>query len=437
MLANWEFKLAGLLALYYATTWLAGGSLSFGSTSDVANAVKVVPQTLIDTNYHKLKGMEKGKFAYVQYGTSYGHVNLAILNGIHLLQHGSEADIVIMYDAMLELDDHDLWNKIVVLALQHQIILKPVAAIYGQVDDKRRISAFTQFHAFDQTEYERVIVVDVGLMFTRGHVDELFYLPETIDYALPLAYHRIKLYLADERIVPAKHEYEVAVDGLVNYLINTREALKNQWRHLPHLADVSHKRDHRLTFFGTQLMVIKPSRAAFVELSRYTVNPWYWLLLNRKQLHRKNEYASHILNKWSDDSIVRGTAKVGLLPHQVYGVPTFEYRQESHAKFTVAPQYSPYATDKTAWNWDAKVARDSTRLVYFKDGSIPKPWDSLENEAEYNKERILCALNYTADELNQLFPHGHPRLINDCVAVEVWEWLREEFRLRLNVNWVI
>lgn len=446
MLRNWEFKLGIGIALYYLLHHFLFASPESHDTNLSAH-LRIIPEQFLNQWATLHSHVQDEKYAYVQYATTYGHINLAILNGIDLRKVGTKADIVVIIDEKLQTFDHDQWNKVYNLAQTHGIKLKPYDVITSDVTDDVWRNLFTKLYAFDMTEYSRVVYFDGDLMIMDSNMDELFSIPSEIEFALPHAYwhnHVLENYHLNEGMghvkprpnvnVPKLVDYQKRIDGKTRLLTGD----DSDWRLLPLLEYDGQKYGNRLDFFATHIMVITPNHQRFKLIMLYVNTPWYWRFIGKGSLaHRRDEYDMEVVNKYLDDQLKNGDSfKMGVLPHDVYGVLSGEFLEDYHRRFVVPPQYTPFIEKNTNEEWDASEAMSNIKLVHFSDAPIPKPWEVYDDQMPYNTKRIFCLFDYDEKLFTQAFPVYKPRVIDDCEAVEAWESIRLRFDKRM-ANWVV
>ncbi|CAN3373664.1 hypothetical protein DIURU_005468 [Diutina rugosa] len=442
---NWEFKLGIAIAAYFLLQYFVLDSLQHHD-AELASHLRVIPPAYLDQWQHINPVSPGSKVAYVQYATTYGHINLAVINGIELRKAGTVADVVVVFDQRLRHFNHEQWNRLLTLARDHSITLKPVDTIRADVAEDVWQNSFTKLYAFNMTEYDRVVYFDGDSMLMKGHLDELFSIPEEIEFASPHAYwhnHVLEKYHEKEGLGHEPSRPNVDIPVLADYIRKTTDRaqlLKGtdaDWNLLPPLFYDDNKYGNRLDFFGTHIMVITPNTKRFNDLLRYVSTPWWWKFTKPELSHKRNEYDMEVINKYMDQQLRHGADfKMAILPHTVYGVLTGEFLEEYHRRFVVPPQYTPFITKESNEEWDATDALMNVKLIHFSDAPIPKPWETYNDQMPYNTKRTFCMFDYDEAEFNSKYPVFKPRITDDCESVEAWEGIRERFSKQMT-NWVV
>ncbi|ABN66322.2 alphaN-acetylglucosamine transferase [Scheffersomyces stipitis CBS 6054] len=461
---NWEYKAAVFVLLYYLVSYVVLETSHSIRERGLSQKLRVIPNEVINY-YDSTTLLDEGdrkndKLAYMQYATSYEHLNLAIINFISIRKSDTKAkDLVVLYSDILAHSDSDTWNKLLIIANNHDITLKAVPLLEASGDESTWSSSFTKLHVFNQVEYDRIVYFDSDSMVINvprsgdveishihnnyGNLDELFKLPKHITYALPQAFWLNKV-VEDKKHtkfrgkveIPEKKRYNLRMKKLVSDI--SRESLPERaFQLLPSLIYEQHFFDNHDDFFANHVMVIKPSRQTFNELMRYVYNPWYWYIFCRSSLRQKHDYDMEIMNKYLNDQLLsRRDVHVGILPHKVYGVLTGEFREPWHRRFVVEPQYLPFTKKKSNDGWNALDVFQNVKLVHFSDSPIPKPWEKNDYSASYNSLRIYCRAGdlvkyFKIDDIHK------PRMVDDCDSVDIWNWYRDEFERARAGNWVV
>lgn len=463
---NWEFKLAIFLIGYFLIT-----NGIFSNTSymllllllrplllqkGLGRHLKVIPEEIIDYYDQKTTLQNTEKLAYMQYATNYEYLNLAILNFVQLRKAQTQIpNLVILYDEILQFYDSDRWSDLFQVANYHGITMRPTLLIKSNYDDQLPWAAsFTKLQVFAQDDFDRIVYIDADSMFVNAsfvaggkainemngvsHIDELFKIPQEFDVALPQAYwlnHIVEgksppKYTQPVIEIPTKRTHKLQMRKLVNELNKSQD-----WRILPLLVYEDHKFENFNDFFANHVMVIKPSKDVYNELLKFVFNPWYWSLTNRKNVKKSSDYDMEILNKYLDTKLRKGAINVGILPHRVYGVLTGEFGEEWHARFITEPQYLPFVKKRSNKGWDPVSIFSKVKLVHFSDSPIPKPWEEERENANqepqggkyYDTKRTFCKTS-NLTEYHEKFPHFKPRLVEDCVSVDIWNWIRKKFK---------
>lgn len=427
---SWEWLVAGGLLIYYLLYSISRNSLSI--SENLKSRLIILPGDYLShpdpINSHH---WDHWKFAYVQYATDFIYLQLAVANFIQLREAAPLGDLVILYNQELDVDvDLNDLNKLKSSASNTNIILKPVLLIAGSHKDKSIWKySFTKIHVFGLEDYDRVVYFDADSMLVNvthlennnwfhnepQNLNELFFIPEQIDIALPQAY-----WLSTQTL--SANDIEIPPCGISYQKDNIRSLLADK-----------HKFDNRNNFFATHVMVIKPSKQIYSGLLQYINNPWYWHFVHRSRIYQYDDYDMEVINKFIDDDLSKAhQLKYGILDHRVYGVLTGEFREISHSRFISDPQYLPFINHDMGTNnkqcWDADTVLLKSKLIHFSDEPIPKPWKLESNLDHYNTFKIYCNKQVDYSKFYREYPVNQPRLIDDCTSVKVWNWIRTEFK---------
>lgn len=428
---KWEFKLAVFVIAYYVIF-----SVLIPSNNELANHLRVLPIEFINEKFQSDVNFDK--VAYVQYATNYEYFNLAILNYVKLRQNKTQVkNLVILINQNLIHQDNEKFNQLLALAKKNNIKLKATKVINSSVTSTWS-SSLTKLQIFNQVEFDRIVYFDSDSMFVNNStMDELFYLPKEINYAMPQAYwlnnkvEKKKTYKNYSGKIPSKQEYEKIIDKCVEKPYS--------WDNLPTLVNENHKFDNYDDFFATHVMMIEPNRKIFQQLLNYINNPWYWHFISRGKLRKSTDYDMEIINKFFNDLLLQQQDyKIGILPHKNYGVLTGEFKEKHHYRFIIEPQYLPFINKYSPQEWNVSEIKSNIRLIHFSDSPIPKPWEDQNNYDHYNELKIYCAQDLDVEEYNRQFPSQFkPRLTMDCEAVDAWNSFMNEFNQNRQGNWVV
>lgn len=425
---NWEFLAAAFVVLYFVFLQV------FFEKQDLGKSIRVLPQDVINAYPH-----QDGKFAYMQYATNKQYLELAINNFVVLERSGSRiADKVIIIKLSVRNDPGYL--KIQTQAKENGITLVAVPSIeVSGTLSPEWADSFTKFHIFGQTQYDRVVYFDADSMFVSAEktekgfknvpkpIDELFNIPKSIDIALPQAYWVTNDNVKPPRGVqlPSKSDYERSVRQAA-YAAKKGE---DSFPMLPKLLFPGHKFENRANFFASHVIVFTPSSKLFKTLKNYVHNPWLWLIFSRQRLRQPEDYDMEIINRYLDETLRKNRAiRIGILPHQVYGVLTGEFKELYHRRFVARPEELPFVDKFSSDGWNATEALLGLKMIHFSDAPIPKPWQQQNNHDYYNAYKIYCYdESFDPDTYHRKFPDAKPRLTSDCASVEIWNWLMAEF----------
>lgn len=411
---HWEILVAVFIIVYVSISWL------LTSENTLGDKVRIIPENSIA----HFASNEVTRSAYVQYATSFEYLNLAIINFMALRKAGTKIPtlLILFNENLLHRQKFGYFSS---QCRQLGITLKPVPLITsGNVDSSTWMESYTKFHIFNQVEYDRLVyfdadsmlvnvtLVDGQLKYKPNTLDELFNIPHEFNISLP-------------------HAYWIDSKQIIRYKPQSENNLASTFDELPTLiSDQQVLSERGGSFFASHVMVITPSKQMFDELKSYISNPWYWHIFHRDRLKRTHDYDMEILNKYLQDSLRHQGFKIGILPHQVYGVLTGEFHQQSHLKFQLPPQLTGVKLDPQLQlryqHWNALDTIQNIKLLHFSDSPIPKPWEDYT----INEFTVHCAGQEPTN-----IPY-QPRVISDCDGVAVWNWIRDQFGAVKQAWWI-
>lgn len=393
---SWE-----VILLTAVATYLLGYSLVDHTpvlSQNLSENLAVLPPNYVEKSPHN-------SVAYVQYATNLEYMKLAVNNLVHLENSETKGDLLVIYSRDLAyLKDFPLVES---TAIHHKIKLVPVDTIRGKSKNTMWGDSLTKLHIFN-LDYERIIYFDSDSILKEANLDELFDIPSDITIAMPQAY-----WLSDQELSGK----DIPTHGVLNSM-TIQKLLRDE-----------HKYDNRDSFFGTHVVVVKPSKDLFKGLMRYVENPWYYSLFSRSKLIGVDDFDMEIINRYINDMLAKGKIKVGILDHRIYGVLTGEFRKEWHGRFCADPQYMPFVSKTSNGNWNATNVFQSAKLFHFSDDPIPKPWKPQNNYEHYNSFKIYC-ISDGIQQLHQDYPINKPRVTEDCESVHAWNEIRQLFTKR-------
>lgn len=449
------FILPIFIVIYFILT-----QVLFKADLGLNQRLKVVPIEIINSLYRNTNQDTLGnsRYAYVQYATNLEYLNLAIINFVILRESSTKIpNLVILFSKKLHLETG--FQDLQKLSLKHSIKLKPISPIrVSDAESQIWEESFSKFHVFNEIDYDRIVYFDADSMILGnnwhdmtsetfaeighqpGNLDELFTIPLEIDIALPQAYWLSKdIKISRGTEIPSKESYRSKLYSIIAELSRTNND-SMLFEMLPTLLCDEHKFENKNNFFANHIMVVKPSKGMFEMLLKYVHNPWYWSITNRDALRSKSDYDMEILNRLIDDLLhtKSNLLKVGILPHQVYGVLTGEFKEDLHSKFLEEPHFLPFLKLGAIPEWLPLQIIPSIKLLHFSDSPIPKPWETQDNEHYYNAFKFYCKDdNFDPVLYDSIYPIWKPRLTNDCTSVNFWNWImREHERLR-EYYWMI
>lgn len=285
--------------------------------------IKQIPSETIDDLYMKRKIMDEpinwNKYAYVNYATNVNYLcnGLLAFDALKNKFHTKAKLVMLIGDNIFDSSRNNqqhiqhLIKKLELLDTE-QVIIKNVSSIVKQEETSWQES-LTKLYLFDLVEYERVIYFDNDSIL-NGNMDELFFLPEHIKFAAPLAYW----FLNETQVKNSCKELEEErmprnINQLVKILnvkIKNNEEFYNDLPRLPyHLYmednDVKKLLNSSLplsslldggkltnTIWGSELMVVKPSAETSHIIKRNLLPE----LVNQKNIYDMDLINLHLYN---------------------------------------------------------------------------------------------------------------------------------------------
>ncbi|CDH14541.1 related to Glucose N-acetyltransferase 1 [Zygosaccharomyces bailii] len=414
-------------------------------------AIKQIPEETIDALYssHKDK-VSKGKdttdwtkLAYVNYATDINYLCNTFIIFKNLKRYGTQAKLLLLVSrSLLASDNEDSQSANMLLQRiksldQEQVIIKEVDSLFKPKDQSEWKDSLTKLLVFNQTEYDRVIYLDSDAE-VRDSMDELFFLPQYIKFAAPLAY-----WFFDEKdLASAYHDVKVAENAKINLFrytdTLTSRVKKDQmiYNHLPNLPpplfldtenvaqDIINSRPSFLQMLGfptgrsesskakfaSTLMVIKPSAETYENIM-------YWML--PQIVKTKNKFDMDLINeelynmrrsiyyqfKLFRRLKTRFVPEFLVLPFGRYGLLTGSIKNPNHYPLIKNDilGYKRLDTEGREYSRTLEDFIKECKYVHFSDSPIGKPWfyNSLEdikcrvdeNQKEnIEQEKEVCAL---------------------------------------------
>lgn len=335
-------------------------------------SLKYIPATTILQNYNSMmienpESVNWERFAYVFYATEPDRLLPILINVSQLQKLKTQAQVEVICSFDIESSDLDTKKMVSVLKKDnvHFTLVEPITSGFRK-DENYWKESFTKFHAFNLTNYDRVIFMDADSIILRT-MDHLFFLPPallatTVNYLefkdtdLPLVRERY-----DERdLPPTPLEYVSNIHDLYKKLIEHEykfdaEYFWKLYKELPSMeVSVDTLKNLRL---GSYFMVIQPNKRAF-EWLKDAVN-------NKKQegydmeivnnvwkltdIINKNEFMfdkQEGSNQWLKQEKIPALL---VLPHNPYALVSGEFRHDifRHSAYLSSPVDFPYLKKTT------------------------------------------------------------------------------------------
>lgn len=388
-------------------------------------AIKQIPEEVIDQLYktalqdsskkNPKNQIDWSKYAYVTYATHANYICNSLIIFDALKSYGTKAKLVLLVSQDLvepeKYDDFEIVNSLLRRLTEvggDQVIIKFMKINKKSSDDTQWSYSLNKLEVFNQTEFDRVIYMDNDAIL-HDNLDELFFLPDYIKFAAPLAYWDLK----EHDITASYNEvrnYEKLPINLERYndkIIPRIKKHKMIYNHLPSLPpnlfldtqnvaqdiirsefSFSSMFDHHITKqpnkinFASNLMVIKPSQETFKLLRDYLI-PAYLKkeegydmdlinndLYNMKKLIRKQfNYFRRIRTHFVPEVLV--------LPFGRYDVLTGSIKnrhEQSMLKNDVIGYRRVNSEGEELPKSVDEVIQDA-KYIHFSDFPLQKPWE--------------------------------------------------------------
>lgn len=210
---------------------------------------KQITEEAIDALYDaKLKRVEDGvdkaidwsKYAYVHYVTRVQYMCLTYMGFSALLkEHKTRARLLLLISDNEEMatDEAEMMLKKIQRLNPDQVIIRKVPNIHLEKGNKDWADALSKFHIFNQVDFDRLIYMDSDAV-VRNNMDELFFLPDYVEYGAVLAYW----YIDDEGLGKSIEQLQKAgkSTNVFDYNKIVLEKIKNGEEFYNDLPDVPH-----------------------------------------------------------------------------------------------------------------------------------------------------------------------------------------------------
>lgn len=386
--------------------------------------IKQIPNSIIDLLFNKrLKNIDNdlidwNKFAYVTYATNPDYLCNTIILFKNLLQLNTDAKLVLLLPNSSKDDeaiDFLLNHMKTTLNLNRpdQIVIKIIDndnELFSRFDQTEWSNSFNKLHIFNLYEYERIIYLDNDSLIT-SNMDELFFLPDTINFAAPLSYWYLSLkdfkkanqFLkkSDKKLITNLNKIEKIIkkridnsqmfynhlptlpDSLFLDHSNFAKDILSQQYHLysPILDFLTPSKKHSKLLFATNLMVVKPNKEIFDQIlynlpyytnkkniKKYDMDLINEVIFNLKFTLFNNYKIFKKYNKLFKPSIL-------VLPFDRYNFLTGSIKNINQLK--MLGDYngiigSNQKSDSDTLNTD--FIFKNTKYFHFSDYPIEKPW---------------------------------------------------------------
>lgn len=386
-------------------------------------AIKQIPEEAIDLMYNvklaKLQGPKESidwsKYAYVNYATDANYLCNTLVMFDELRRFGTKAKLLLLMSRDIAGSETSQDSQQVTRMLNQlkseggdQVVIKYVDTIFKRTDTTQWSQSMTKLLVFNQTEYDRVIFLDNDAML-QDKLDELFFLPDYVEFAAPLSYWLLSEGDMNEAYREVK-EFEKNPVNLARYTDKLRDRIKKNkmiYNHLPSLPpnlflnsrnvaqDLIRSKfslaslfDHHLSDksskvkFASNVMVIKPSAQTFSSIMKSSV-PTY--------LKKEGKYDGDVIN---DDLFnlrkvlhtqfklfrrlrTHFVPSVLVLPYARYGFLTGSIKNESQHVLLRNDILGCQRRDTSGKEIAVDIAalKSNAKYIHFSDYQLGKPWE--------------------------------------------------------------
>ncbi|CCD27263.1 glucose N-acetyltransferase NDAI_0K00720 [Naumovozyma dairenensis CBS 421] len=385
--------------------------------------IKQLPEEVIDELYIQRQEKEQksgnaidwSQYAYVNYVTDAGYLcNTLILFDQLKKQFGTKAKLLLLISS--ELLNPDLSTSVeestkllekIKNIDPEQVVIKHIDNIVKPEDYSPWNESLTKLLVFNQTEYDRIIYLDNDAVL-RNNLDELFFIPEYIQFAAPVTYWFLSEHDMEKAYHSLKHDEKLSLN-LNKY---TKKILprvrKGQmiYNHLPVLPPSLYLNSENvakeiisstssssplfnfhtgkksgIVKFASNLMVIKPSATTFQMIMDIHIP---------KIVNKKLKYDMDLINEelYSLKAIISKqftlfrksrkhfTPEVLILPFGRYGLLTGSLRNPHHYSMITNDVLGYKRLDDEGNELPRNLQEFVThsKYIHFSDYPIGKPW---------------------------------------------------------------
>lgn len=386
-------------------------------------AIKQIPEETIDLMYNvKLAKLGKKKesidwstYAYVNYATDANYLCNTLIMFDSLRNLGTKAKLLLLVSRdLVESTSSPDYQQVDKMLNQlkrengEQVVIKPVDNIVKPTDRTQWSQSITKLLVFNQTEYERVIFLDNDATL-NDNLDELFFLPDYIEFAAPVSYWFLSEGDLNEAYQEVKN-YEKLPTNLARYTDKLHDRVRKGkmiYNHLPSLPpnlylnsknvaqDLIRSKfslaslfDHHISDksskvrLASNVMVIKPSAEMFSSFMKYSLPSF---------LKKEGKYDGDVINDdlFNLKKVLHTQFKlfrrlrthfvphVLVLPYARYGLLTGSLRDTRQHVLLRNDILGCQRLDTSGKEIDSDITTitRNAKYIHFSDYPLSKPWD--------------------------------------------------------------
>ncbi|KAH3903123.1 glucose N-acetyltransferase SCDLUD_000735 [Saccharomycodes ludwigii] len=390
------------------------------------------------------------KYAYASYVADATYLCNTLIQFKSLLDKGTKAKLVLLISKDI-LDEESARNNLEKLRNfnSDQIILKEIESVVKTLEKNVWDKSLTKLLIFNETDYNRIVYFDNNAMI-RDKMDELFFIPEYIDFAAPLNYWDLNEGDIEEAYndVRIREKWPIKLSTytqklrkkvtknleIYNDLPNlppslflstdnvAKEIIKASSRGSPLSRLWGSDVDNDKLKFSTNLMVIKPNSEYYYDIVN-TVIPKYLNEDEKNDVDIINEELYNLKKiiyfqfRFFKKLRSRFMPKVLILPFREYGLLSSSIRDLAHYDMIYNDVLGYYNGEiDPSGSSVMGLIEHSSKYIHFSDPQIEKPW------VYSSMDEIKCQVG--------LFPTGPiapESFEQDVQACSVWNELYGNF----------